>query len=272
MKNISKILFTDLDNTLLNRKKQITPQNRQAIHWAVRQGHRIVICTGRPLIGAMPLIRQLKLTQPGCCAIAYNGGVIYDCFRDEIIFRKTIPIPYVKYIFEKSRQYDLFCQTYSNTHLLAPYPSPALDAYVSRNKIPFRIDESLPDSLDEEPSKVLVIGLHTPEKLSAYRAALKEWANDKVSVFYSNDAYLEHVPLGVSKGAAVQWLCRYLDASLKSAIAIGDAQNDIPMLQTAQIGIAMANAAPECKSAADCITENDCDHSGVAEAIYKFLD
>ena len=271
MNPTSKILFTDLDNTLLNRKKQITRPNIQAIRQAICQGRRIVLCTGRPLLGTLPLIEKLSLTQPGCYAIAYNGGVIYDCFEKRIIFQKTLPLPYVKYIFDKARQYDLFCQTYSQNHLLAPGPSPALDAYLSRNKMPFRILPSLPDSLKEEPSKVLVIGLGAPEKLSAYRASLEEWAADKASVFYSNPSYLEHVPLGVSKGAAIKWLCHRLDIPLSRTVAIGDAQNDIPMLQTAQIGIAMANAAPECKAAADCVTENDCDHSGVAEAIRKFL-
>lgn len=271
MNPTSKILFTDLDNTLLNRQKQITRPNSQAIRQAIRQGHRIVLCTGRPLLGTLPLIERLSLTQPGCYAIAYNGGVIYNCFEKRIIFQKTLPLPYVKYIFDKARQYDLFCQTYSHDHLLAPGPSPALDAYLSRNKMPFRILPSLPDSLKEEPSKVLVIGLDAPEKLSAYRASLEEWAADKVSVFYSNPSYLEHVPLGVSKGAAIKWLCHRLDIPLSRTVAIGDAQNDIPMLQTAQIGVAMANAVSECKAAADCVTENDCDHSGVAEAIRKFL-
>ncbi len=271
MKSTSKVLFTDLDNTLLNSQKQITPENRQAICQAIHQGSQIVLCTGRPLIGAMPQIRELSLTKPGCYAITYNGGVIYDCFRNQVIFQKTIPIPYVKYIFEKSRQYDLFCQTYSDTHLLAPYPSPALDAYISRNKIPFQIIPTLPDSLEEEPSKVLVIGLNAPEKLSAYRAALEVWAKDKISVFYSNASYLEHVPLGVSKGASIEWLCHYLNIPMARTIAAGDAQNDIPMLQTAQIGVAMANATSECKAAADYVTENDCDHSGVAEIIHRFL-
>lgn len=271
MNPTSKILCTDLDNTLLNRQKQITRPNSQAIRQAAFQGHQIVLCTGRPLLGTLPLIEELSMTQPGCYAITYNGGVIYDCFKKRIIFRKTLPIPYVKYIFEKSRQYDLFCQTYSHDHLLAPGPSPALDAYLSRNKMPFRIIPTLPDSLKNEPSKVLVIGLNAPEKLSAYRAALENWAADKVSVFYSNPSYLEHVPLGVSKGAAIKWLCHYLDIPLSRTVAIGDAQNDIPMLQTAALGVAMANADSACKAAADCVTENDCDHSGVAEAIRKFL-
>ena len=271
MKKTAKILFTDLDNTLLNHRKQITPENSQAIRQAIGQGHRVVICTGRPLIGATAQIRELDLIQPGCYAITYNGAVIYDCFREQILFQKTLPLPYVKYIFEKARQYDLFCQTYSGTHLLAPYSCAALKNYVAKSKVPYQILPNLPDCLEEEPAKVLVIGTKDRKQLSAYWESIREWAEDKISIFYSDQSYLEHVLLGVSKGAAIQWLCRHLDIPLENTIAVGDAQNDIPMLQTAQTGIAMANATVECKASADYVTENDCEHSGVAEVIRRFL-
>ena len=271
MKKTSKILFTDLDNTLLNHRKQITPENRQAIAQAIALGHQVVICTGRPLIGTTAQIRELDLVQPGCYAITYNGAVVYDCFREEILFQKTLPLPYVKYIFEKAQQYDLFCQTYSNTHLLAPYSSPAMKAYAAKSKVSYQILPDLPDCLKEEPAKVLVMGPKDQKQLNAYQEAIREWAEDKISIFYSDQTYLEHVLLGVSKGSAIKWLCRHLDIPLENTIAVGDAQNDIPMLRPAQTGFAMAKAAPECKASADCVTENDCEHSGVAEVIRKFL-
>lgn len=274
MENRSKILFTDLDDTLLNRQKEITPENRRAIRQAVRRGHRVVLCSGRPLMGVLPQIqalgRELDLSQPGCYAIAYNGGVLYDCSREQVIYKEILPISYVRYIFQKARQYDLFCQTYSDTHLLAPHPSPALDLYLAGSEMPCKIVPSLPDDLKEEPAKVLVIG-EDPKRLSAYAQAIQGWAKDKISVFYSNAMYLEHVPLGVSKGAAIKRLCSYLDIPLADTIAAGDEQNDIPMLQTAQIGVAMANATPACKACADYITKNDCDHSGIAEVIDRFM-
>ena len=99
MKKLSKILFTDLDDTLLNTRKQITAENRRAIQQALQRGHQIVICTGRPLMGTTALIKELELDQPGSYAVTYNGGVIYDCFKKQIIYQKTIPIPYVNTYF-----------------------------------------------------------------------------------------------------------------------------------------------------------------------------
>lgn len=271
MEKMPKILFTDLDDTLLDSRKQVTPENRCAIQQAIRRGHRIVICTGRPLMGTTGLIQELDLNQPGSYAVTCNGGVIYDCFKRQIVYRKSIPIPYVKYIFQKSQQYNLFCQTYSDTHLLAPCTSPDLVEYLSKSSMPYKIMPSLPEGLEAEPPKVLVIGPRDQKQLNRYLEDIREWAEDKISLFYSSPIYLEHVPLGTSKGSAIHWLCNYLQIPLENTVAAGDQQNDIPMLQTAHVGAAMANATDECKAAADFITEKDCDHSGFAEIIEKFL-
>lgn len=271
MKELPKILFTDLDDTLLDSRKQITLENRRAIREAEEKGHKIVLCTGRPLMGTTALIRELDLNRPGSYAVTYNGGVIYDCYQKQIIYRKSIPIPYVKYIFQKSQQYDLFCQTYSDTHLLAPHFAPELEEYLAKSPMPCRILPELPEGLAADSPKVLVIGSGDPARLDCYLKDIREWAADKISLFYSSPIYLEHVPLGISKGSAVRWLCQFLHIPLENTVAVGDQQNDIPMLQAAHIGAAMANATGECRAAADYITEKDCDHSGFAEVIDRFL-
>ncbi len=271
MEGLPKILFTDLDDTLLDSRKQITSENRRAIRQAEERGHKIVLCTGRPLMGITSLIQELDLARPGSCAVAYNGGVIYDCYQKQIIYKKSIPIPHVKYIFQKSLQYDLFCQTYSDTHLLAPCSSPELEEYLAKSWMPCHILPDLPEGLVTAPAKVLVIGSQDSSRLDCYLRDMREWAKDKISLFYSSPIYLEHVPLGISKGSAIRWLCQYFHIPLENTVAVGDQQNDIPMLQTAHIGAAMANATDECRAAADYITERDCDHSGLAEVIERFL-
>jgi hypothetical protein len=76
---------------------------------------------------------------------------------------------------------------------------------------------------------------------------------------------------GTSKGAAVHWLCNYLDIPIENSVAAGDSENDISMIEAAGTGCAMQNATEACKNAADYITKLDCNHSGVAEIIEKFL-
>lgn len=269
--NHTKILFLDLDDTLLNSRKEITSQNAAAIETALKNGHRIVINSGRPLMAITAQIDALNLNKNGCYAIAYNGGVIYDSFTKQVIYQRTLSIPDVQHIFAEAEKYGLYCQTYSSTHLITNQDAPELHAYISRFHLPYLIDPHCPDTLTEEPVKALVIGDESREKSLAYRAHMEEWSKGRISIFYSNQLYLEHVATGVSKGAAIEWLCSHLNIPLECTVAAGDAENDIPMLKTAHIGVAVANASEAVKTAADYVTEHDCNHDAVAEIIQKFI-
>ena len=143
--------------------------------------------------------------------------------------------------------------------------------YTDRIHAPFRVIPGLPDGLDEEPEKALLIELHDKSRLDRYRRETGLLVGDRLSLFYSNDFLLECVRKGTSKGAAVKWLCNYLDIPIENSVAAGDAENDISMLEAAGTGCAMQNAEEACKNAADYITKRDCNHSGVAEIIEKFV-
>lgn len=83
-----KILFTDLDDTLLDSRKRISEKNHRAVLEALDAGHRVVFNSGRPLVGMLPQLEELGLDKDGCFAVAYNGGLVYDCFRGETVFKK----------------------------------------------------------------------------------------------------------------------------------------------------------------------------------------
>lgn len=271
MKREPKILFTDLDDTLLDTHKHISPKNLSAIKDALRAGHYIVINTGRPLAATKGILQTLHLEEKGCYAVTYNGGLIYDCFKRTVLYQNSLPIPYVKYIFAQAEKAGLHCQTYSTTHLLSKKDTPELRSYVARTNIPYLIVPDFLETLAEEPIKILVIDDNNHERLVSYRSGIEKWAEGKISLFFSSDSYLEHVATGVSKGSAMQLLCQQLNVPIERTIAAGDAENDIPMLITAHTGVAMKNASLEIKKYADYITENDCNHSGIAEVIRKFL-
>ena len=100
----TKILFTDLDGTLLNRKKEITAENAAAIDRALTAGHKVVINTGRPLCGCMAQIRELGLEREGCYAITYNGGLIYDCYTKKTLYKKEFPLHTSVIFFQKHNE------------------------------------------------------------------------------------------------------------------------------------------------------------------------
>ncbi|HUM83727.1 MAG TPA: Cof-type HAD-IIB family hydrolase [Lachnospiraceae bacterium] len=268
---MKKILFMDLDNTLLDSNKKISEENYSAIRRALEGGNSIVICTGRPLCATTAQIEKLQLNKEGCYAICFNGGLVYDCYKKESIFKMSLNMDDVKTIFQKADEAGIHCQTYDSEDLLVKNEDPETEFYARTCQISYRVDPGIPDSLKEDPVKVLLIDLNDHGKLERFRNCLEAWARGRVSIFFSNDYYLEIVKEGISKGSAILWLCKYLNVPVENTVSAGDSENDIPMIETAGIGCAMANATPACKEAADYITEKDCDHSGLAEIIEKFM-
>lgn len=266
-----KILFVDMDGTLLNNEKQIPPVNLQAVKSALRSGHSIVICTGRSFSSARDFIEKLGLTEKGCYAIVYNGGLIYDCCTGDILYKKSLPLSYVRYIFQEADSYGIHCQTYDGDYVVTTRESPELEQYKWSSQMEVKVDPLLPEHLREEPCKVLTSCLFDREHHEAYRKHMEEWAKGKISLFFSSEYYLEHVPEGVSKGAAIRWLCEYLHVPVSDTLAAGDAENDISMLDAVGFPVCMKNGTAQAKEHAAYITEKDNNQGGVAEIIEKYM-
>ena len=120
MNQTVKIFFTDMDDTLLNSEKQVTKENMDAISEALAAGHKIVFNTGRPLSGFLPILKELGLDREGCYAIAFNGGLIYDCAAQKTLHRRTIPLEYARVIFEKTQEAGLYCHLLRHLSSLPP--------------------------------------------------------------------------------------------------------------------------------------------------------
>lgn len=265
-----KILFTDLDGTLLDDRKEIGAENRAAIHRALLAGHKIVITTGRALSSAAKLCEELRLTSKGCYAICFNGAVIYDSYEKKVIFERTLSHTFVRRLFDEAKQANLHIQTYAGTDVLCENPSKNLDEYIAQVHMGKKI---VPDVIRElgsqEPPKVLMIGEH--DQLEAFRLSSFSWREGKIDSLFSCPRYLEFIPHGVSKGNSLKILCDLLGFPLSCTIAAGDAENDLSMIQAAHTGVVMANASEEMKSCADYVTTRDNNHGGIAEIIERFM-
>lgn len=265
------ILFTDLDGTLLTDKKELTPENQAAIREALDRGHQVVICTGRPLCGAKYQAKALGLDGKGCFIICFNGGQIYDCYARTSIYQRTIPLSMVRHIFDEAHKRGLHIQTYDENHVLGEEDRPELFHYSETYHVPALVVPDVTAALSKEPCKMIAIDENSHQALEDFRSAMEPWAEGKMDLFFSNPILLEHVPLGVSKGQAVEFLCRHLHVPLSKTVAVGDAENDVPMIQTAAVGAVMCNGDEQTRSYADYITERDNNHDGVAEVIRKFI-
>lgn len=267
----TRILFTDLDGTLLNDEKEVTAGNHAAIDEALAHGHKIVISTGRPLVSAKMQAERIGLTREGCYAITYNGSQIYDMYHQKTVYGHAIPVALAAPLFHKAAEMNLHIQTYSSTHILSEYENEDLHMYARINQIPFRIVDDITAALEGDPFKLIAVSRDAHDKLLRFQEYVSRTYPDILDTFFSNDMYLEIVPIGISKGFAVKWLCEYLGIPLENSVAAGDAQNDIAMLKAAHVGAVMCNAFPGIAEHGNYITKADNNHDGVAEIIHKFI-
>lgn len=272
MESNCKALFLDLDGTLLNDQKEITPGNRAAIEKALAAGHRVVITTGRPLVSAIEQARRLELTAPGCYLIAFNGGILYDMGERKVLFEETVPLELVRAIFAEANRRELHIQTYDESRVLVEprCDDGAIRRYCSNILMEYAVIPAV-DTLTREPAKMLVIDYRHKEPLIAFRDWVLEQYGDQLDSFFSCEEYLEIIPRGLSKGNALLQLAQRLGIPRENTVSAGDAANDLSMLRAAGVGVAMCNGTDEAKEAADAVTTRDNNHDGIAEVIEKYL-
>lgn len=271
MNTDTKILFTDLDGTLLNDQKQISAGNLAAIHMALENGHKIVISTGRALASAKKQAETLGLIMPGCYIIAFNGACIYDIHEKKVIFSETIPMDYVYHLFEEAHKLNIHIQTYDDTQVLTESENDDLFRYCHNTGMEYKVISSVRSELIFSPYKVLVIDYQHHEPLVQFQEQIRTWAEGKIDFYFSCNELLEIVAPDISKGNAIIRLCEQLQIPPEATISAGDADNDISMLQTTHTSVVMKNADPHMHAYATYITKQDNNHDGVAEAIYKFM-
>lgn len=268
----TKALFLDLDGTLLNDQKEITPGNRSAIERALKEGHKVIINTGRPLVSAVEQAEKLGLTEEGCYVVSYNGGILYDMGNRKEIFKMTIPLSYVGEVFDEANRRELHIQTYGQEKVLVEarcddYP---IRRYCSIIHMEYKVIDDV-HNLTEEPVKMLLQDLETMDRLREFESWILEKYDGILDAFFSCKEYLEIVPKGLNKGNALRQMARLLDIPMENTIAVGDAANDYTMIKAAHLGVCMQNGTDEMKAAADYVTEKDNNHDGIQEVIEKFI-
>ncbi len=267
-----KILFLDLDGTLLNSSREVSPGNRAALEKALGLGHKVVINTGRPLHSAIIQNDRLGFHQEGCYVVSFNGGMIYDAYREKIIYSQCLPLSTAKSILTMCNEMGIHVQTYDREDVLVEprWDDDLIRTYCSRILMHYRVLPSFEKGLTQEPPKILAVSVENRPALERLQRELPE-RFDNVDCFFSAKHLLEIVPKGVHKGSALERLCGILDIPVANSVAAGDEENDITMLRAAGVGCAMQNAVQTVKEAADYVTVHNNDEDGIAEIVEKFL-
>jgi len=255
----------------------LSPANREALTRAADAGIEVVVATGRSLAAVAPQVLELPFLH---YFITCNGSITTD--REGHILRAApLPLDTTLEILEHlTTMGDFAVQLYADQKM-----------YLSRTdwehrdfihlpafhlKTLFSSEESIVDDLMERARQP---GTHlekinmpylTPEQKAEIKVWLAQRYGDRVRAVSTMECNLELTDREGSKGAALAALCQMLNIPTAQVMALGDADNDIGMLQTAGIGVAMSNAIPEVQAAADWITLSN-EEDGVAHAIHSLL-
>jgi len=270
-----RLIATDLDGTLLNSRKELTPRTLRAIKRAAEAGIEFVPATGRFYRGCPEELRKLPFIR---YAVVINGACVYDVKNDSFIHRTDIPAADAVRIFDIVKNFPAEYECYAEGWGYAPKDLAARIDEFTESDFARRIVKTLRTTVSDLSAYVTEhfdgvhkIQMFTDDKsvLAAAACAVHEVYPDYL-ITHALDCNLEINSPKAGKGNALKALASHLGLSMDQVMVFGDGNNDISMLKAAGCGVAMANAMPEVKAVADRVTLS-CDEEGVAAAIEELL-
>ncbi|MFZ2590312.1 MAG: Cof-type HAD-IIB family hydrolase [Leuconostoc citreum] len=265
-----KIVSIDIDGTLLNDQREVTPEVKQAIKHALAQDVKIVITTGRPLPGVKGILAELGIAGDNQYVITYNGGLVQTADGKKTLFRQPLSVAEFKKINDFMVSKDTYVQVethdaaYTTHHKIHPWAS----FENSLVNLPLFVLDS--EAELEKVEFIKAIANDEESKLDLVQAAVPDDISQNVNVIRSTANNLEFIDRQASKGNALLALAKKLAVKPSETMAIGDQANDYSMIEQAGIGVAMGNAIPDIKQIADFETATN-NASGVAKAIEHFV-
>lgn len=271
-KHTYQLISLDMDGTLLNSCKEISPKTVSALRHAMDKGKEVVLCTGRCPKELEKYFHQL----PGLrYCVCNSGAFIYDLPERKMRFVHPIEPKVLERLYAILRTRDLLPQIFMDGR-------PHFDREKMERLEDYQIDFYRPLFLStgvfcDDPYRDTIREGHPVTKLCLYHRSPEQREETRqmlaglpLVLADAEISSLEVTPAGADKGAGLITLCQYLDIPLEDAIAVGDSFNDLPVLNVAGLPVAMGNARDAVKDICAAVVA-DCDHDGVAEAVVRFL-
>ena len=242
-----KVLVLDIDGTLTNSKKEITEATKQGIWNILQHGHKVILASGRPTPGMRKCEEELELKKYGGYLLSFNGARIVECKTGEVVYQRTLPLSIVPGLYEFGK---------ANGCGLITYQGPGV------------ISDNFVEYVNFDINKCLMTA---PEEIAPeLEKQLQEKYSDVASIYRSEPYFIEIMPKDVNKATSLDHMLEGMGLTRENAICCGDGYNDISMIEYAGTGVAMGNAQPAVKDAADYITGTN-DEDGLVEVIDKFI-
>lgn len=256
-----KLLAFDMDGTLLTNSNTILPSTLDALQQAADKDIATTICTGRSLQGIEEYRKILPLSVP---VITCNGAMVIS-LDGEILFEKNLDETDALTILSLERSEETRVIFWCENKLYVDKDTVSTRKYAKLSNATFEVYKDPTPYAEKGITKILWID--EPDAHKQTKEKLKEISLENVTYCVSKPEFLEFFHMDVSKGTALEFLCNHLSIPRDATIAFGDGDNDVPLLETAGLGIAMGNASDLAKKHANYITDSN-EEDGIAKALH----
>ena len=268
MKQIQyKMIVLDMDDTLLTDDHTISEENKEMIFKAQEMGVYVVLASGRPTSAMTAYAKELKMDFYNSFMLSYNGAVITDLKEDTILFEQTLTKEQIHELYDYSLKSKTHIITYINDEIVSETDSEYIDVEKHITGLTHNKVMSFKDAVQSNAVKCIL--LEEPSYLKTVEDDLK-LAMPHLSVSMSKPFFLEVAQHGIDKAYSLKKLAKKLDIHQSEIIAVGNAGNDLTMIEYAGLGVWVDNVTPELRDKGDVIVASNNNH-GVAEVIKRYI-
>ena len=262
------LIVMDVDGTLVDDEKNLPEVNRRALQVAVECGLKIAIGSGRMIPSIEPIQERLGLD---CAIIAYNGGKVVGTREAgrPVVSHSPVPADIAERVLDLARELGHCLNFYVDDRLFADelHRDQRLPGIYAGRTGSFYEYTNLDQFRGTEPTKLILLA-DPDERDRLFHELTPKWRGE-INIQCTDPEYLEFMAPGIDKATALPTLAGYFGLEVSEVLAIGDADNDVRMVETAGIGVAVGNARQSVVDVADCQTERDNNAGAVAEAIER---
>lgn len=262
-----KMIVLDMDDTLLTDYHIISDENKEMIFKAQEMGVYVVLASGRPTSAMTSYAKELKMDFYNSFMLSYNGAVITDLKEDKILFEQTLTQQQIHELYDYSLKSKTHIITYINDAIVSETDSIYIEIEKEITGLPHHKVNNFKEAVQTNAVKCIL--LQEPAYLSTVEDDLKS-KMPHLSISMSKPFFLEVAQQGIDKAFSLKKLAKKLNIDQSEIIAVGNAGNDLTMIEYAGLGVWVDNVTPELRDKGNVIVASNNNH-GVAEVIRKYI-
>lgn len=262
-----RMVAIDLDDTLLDSRHRISPASIKAIQQVKEQGIYVILATGRMYRAAIPYAQQLGLDLP---LITYQGALVKNAFSGDVLYERTIELELALQISDFLEFHQIDYHVYANDHLYTQKMIPVLEKHKKVTGVEPILMKDIPGMMRQSQPLEIMAVFEDNTKRIGMEQTIKKTYGEQLHLTRFKYNTLEIMDCCATKAHALAAVAARFNICQEEVMAIGDSYNDLPMIKWAGTGVAVSNAHPLVKEAADFVTASN-EEEGVVQALEEFI-